>query len=150
MIVALDQVTDPRNVGAVLRSAAAFGALAVVLAVRGTPPVTGALAKAASGALEQVPLVHVVNLARALDLLKEAGFWICGLEATAQKTLADLDLGDRVAVVLGSEGGGMRRLVRERCDHLARLPTRGTQATINVSSAAAVALYELARARPDH
>jgi len=150
VIVVLDQVTDPRNVGAVLRSAAAFGALAVVLAVHGAPPVTGALAKAASGALEQVPLVRVVNLARALDQLKRSGFWICGLDATAPQTLAALDLGDRVVVVLGSEGGGMRRLVRERCDLLARLPTRGTQATINVSSAAAVALYELARARPDH
>src|SRR5439155_14272623 len=145
VMVVLDQVTDPRNVGAVLRAAAAFGALAVVLAVHGAPPVTGALAKAASGALEQVPLVRVVNLARALDRLKLSGFWICGLEATARQTLADLDLGDRVAVVLGSEGGGMRRLVREHCDYLARLPTRSAQATINVSSAAAIALYELAR-----
>jgi len=145
VMVVLDQVTDPRNVGAVLRSAAAFGALAVVLAVHGAPPVTGALAKAASGALEQVPLVRVVNLARALDRLKQSGFWICGLEANAPQTLATLDLGDRVAIVLGSEGSGMRRLVRERCDHLARLPTRATQATINVSSAAAVALYELGR-----
>jgi 23S rRNA (guanosine2251-2'-O)-methyltransferase len=150
VVVVLDQVTDPRNVGAVLRSAAAFGAFAVVLAVHGAPPVTGALAKAASGALEQVPLVRVVNLARALDRLKQSDFWVCGLEANAQQTLADLDLGDRVAVVLGSEGGGMRRLVRERCDHLARLPTRSAQATINVSSAAAIALYELARDRPDH
>jgi 23S rRNA (guanosine2251-2'-O)-methyltransferase len=149
VIVVLDQVTDPRNVGAVLRSAAAFGALAVVLAVHGAPSVTGALAKAASGALERVPLMRVVNLARALDSLKQSGFWICGLEATAPQTLAALDLGDRVAVVLGSEGGGMRRLVRERCDHLARLPTRSAQATINVSSAAAIALYELARARAD-
>ncbi|TMJ44940.1 MAG: 23S rRNA (guanosine(2251)-2'-O)-methyltransferase RlmB [Alphaproteobacteria bacterium] len=145
MIVVLDQVTDPRNVGAVLRSAAAFGAFAVVLAVHGAPPVTGALAKAASGALEQVPLVRVVNLARTLDRLKQSGFWVCGLEANAQQTLADLELGDRVAVVLGSEGGGMRRLVREHCDYLARLPTRSAQATINVSSAAAIALYELAR-----
>jgi len=147
VMVVLDQVTDPRNVGAVLRAAAAFGALAVVLAVHGAPPVTGALAKAASGALEQLPLVRVVNLARALDRLKQSGFWVCGLEANAPQTLATLDLGDRVAIVLGSEGGGMRRLVRERCDHLVRLPTRSAQATINVSSAAAIALYELARNR---
>jgi 23S rRNA (guanosine2251-2'-O)-methyltransferase len=146
VIVLLDQVSDPRNVGAVLRSAAAFGALAVVLSLHGAPPVTAALAKAASGALERVPLVRVVNLARALDRLKEAGFWICGLDENAPQTLPALDLGDQIAVVLGSEGGGMRRLVRERCDHLARLPTRSAQATINVSSAAAVALYELARA----
>ena len=145
IIVVLDQVSDPRNVGAVLRSAAAFGALAVVVAEHGAPPVTGALAKAASGAVEQVPLVRVVNLARAIDRLKQSGFWIFGLEATAQQTLTDLDLGNRVAVVLGSEGGGMRRLVREHCDYLARLPTRSAQATINISSAAAIALYELAR-----
>src|SRR6267378_7299527 len=147
VMVVLDQVTDPRNIGAVLRAAAAFGALAVVLAVHGAPPVTGALAKAASGALEQLPLVRVVNLARALDRLKQSGFWVCGLEANAQQTLADLELGHQVAVVLGSEGGGMRRLVRERCDHLARLPTRIAQVTINVSCAAAIALYELARNR---
>jgi 23S rRNA (guanosine2251-2'-O)-methyltransferase len=149
VIVLLDQVSDPHNVGAVLRSASAFGALAVVLTVHRTPPAAGALAKAASGALESVPLVRVVNLARALDRLKEAAFWICGLDETASQTLATVDLDERVALVLGSEGGGMRRLVRERCDYLARLPTRTQQPTINVSNAAAVALYELARDRHD-
>ena len=134
----LDQVSDPHNVGAVLRSAAAFGALAVVLAAHGAPPATGALAKAASGALETVPLVRAVNLARTLDQLKEEGFWVCGLDETADETLAALDLGERVAIVLGSEGGGMRRLVREHCDHLARLPTLAAQPTLNVSNAAAV------------
>ena len=149
VILLLDQVTDPHNVGAVLRSANAFGALAVVLPMHGAPPVTGALAKAASGALENVPLVRVVNLAHVLDRLKAAAFWICGLDETASQTLAALDLGERVALVLGSEGGGMRRLVRERCDYLARLPTRIQQSTINVSNAAAVALYELLRDRSD-
>ena len=149
VILLLDQVTDPHNVGAVLRSANAFGALAVVLPMHGAPSVTGALAKAASGALENVPLVRVVNLAHALDRLKAAAFWICGLDETASQTLAALDLGERVALVLGSEGGGMRRLVRERCDYLARLPTRIQQSTINVSNAAAVALYELLRDRSD-
>jgi 23S rRNA (guanosine2251-2'-O)-methyltransferase len=129
----------------VLRSAAAFGALAVMLAEHGAAPVTGALAKAASGALDRVPLVKVVNLARALDRLKEGGFWICGLDETAAEPLAALDLGPRVAIVLGGEGGGMRRLVREHCDYLARLPTRPAQPTLNVSNAAAIALYELAR-----
>jgi 23S rRNA (guanosine2251-2'-O)-methyltransferase len=147
IVVLLDQVTDPHNVGAVLRSAAAFGAFAVVIPEHGAPPAAAALAKAASGALETVPLVRVVNLARALDRLKEDRFWVCGLDAAAPHDLAALDLGERVALVLGSEGRGMRRLVRERCDHLARLPTRDGQ-TLNVSNAAAVALYELTVGRP--
>lgn len=147
ILVALDQVGDPHNVGAVLRSAAAFGAAAVILTRHGAPPAGGALAKAASGALERVPLVPVVNLARTLDRLKEAGFWVCGLSEDAPETLAALDLGDRVVLVLGSEGSGLRRLVRERCDHLARLPTSPLQPSLNVSNAAAVALYELARRR---
>jgi 23S rRNA (guanosine2251-2'-O)-methyltransferase len=145
VVVALDRVADPHNVGAVLRSAAAFGAGAVLVARHGAPPVGGALAKAASGALERVPLVRVVNLARALDALKRAGFWICGLDEGAATPLVQLELGQRVALVLGAEGGGMRRLVRTRCDHLARLPTLAAQPTLNVSSAAAVALYELVR-----
>jgi 23S rRNA (guanosine2251-2'-O)-methyltransferase len=149
VIVLLDQVSDPHNVGAVLRSASAFGALAVVLTVHRAPRAAGALAKAASGALERVPLVRVVNIARTVDRLKDAGFWICGLAATAPQTLAALDLGEHVTLVLGSEGGGMRRLVRERCDRLARLPTSAEQSTINISNAAAVALYELVRDRSD-
>jgi 23S rRNA (guanosine2251-2'-O)-methyltransferase len=147
VVVVLDRVGDPHNVGAVLRSAAAFGAAAVLIGRHGAPPVGGALAKAASGALETMPLVRVVNLARALDALKRAGFWICGLDAAAATPLSALDLGQRAALVLGSEGGGMRRLVRARCDHLARLPTLAAQPTLNVSNAAAVALYELFRGR---
>jgi 23S rRNA (guanosine2251-2'-O)-methyltransferase len=145
IVVALDQVSDPHNVGAVLRSAAAFGACAVVLAAHGAPPESGALAKAASGALDMVPLLREVNLARGLDRLKAAGFWCCGLDEEAAAPLAALDLGPRVVLVLGSEGGGLRRLVRERCDFLARLPTRPPLTSLNVSAAAAVALYELAR-----
>lgn len=147
IIVVLDRISDPQNIGAVLRSAAAFGALAVVVPAYGAPSATGALAKAASGAVEIVPLVRVVNLARALDRLKAAAFWICGLDETAPLPLARLELAERIALVLGSEGSGMRRLVRQRCDLLARLPTRPAQPTLNVSNAAAVALYELVRHR---
>jgi len=147
IIIVLDRLIDPQNVGAILRSAAAFGAAAVVVSKPGAAPITGAVAKAASGALECVPLVRAVNLARTLDRLKEAQFWICGLDETAAHSLGELDLGERIAIVLGSEGSGIRRLVREHCDYIARLPTRPAQPSLNVSNAAAVALYELVRNR---
>lgn len=147
LVLALDQVTDPHNVGAILRTAAAFGAAGVIVTDRHAPSDTGALAKAASGALELVPLMRAVNLARTMEQLKEAGFWLYGLDERGDAPLGSLDLGGRVCVVLGAEGEGLRRLTAEKCDQLVTIPTDKALAALNVSNAAAVAAYEWTRQR---
>jgi 23S rRNA (guanosine2251-2'-O)-methyltransferase len=148
-VLVLDQVTDPRNVGAILRAAAAFGVAAVITQDRNAPEETGALAKAASGALEKVPLFRAVNIARTLVALKAAGCWVVGLDAGGGRLSGPALRQRRVALVLGSEGDGMRRLTRDTCDEIAGLamPTGhpSEMESLNVSAAAAVALYELRR-----
>jgi len=144
-VIVLDQVTDPRNIGAVLRSAAAFGAVCVITQDRNAPEETGALAKAASGALETVPLIRAVNLARTLVALKAAGLWVVGLDAGGGPLSGPALAERRVVLVLGAEGSGLRRLTRETCDEVAGLAMPGSMESLNVSAAATVALYELGR-----
>jgi 23S rRNA (guanosine2251-2'-O)-methyltransferase len=147
LFLVLDQITDPHNLGAILRSAAAFGVTAVIVQDRHSPQATGVVAKSASGALDRVALTDVVNIARTLDLLKREGFQVFGLDDEGAYDIAGADLTGDVALVMGTEGDGLRRLVREACDKLLRLPTMPRMPSLNVSNATAVTLYEAARQR---
>ena len=141
VLLVLDQVTDPHNVGAIMRSAAAFGAIGIVTQDRHSPSEGGVLAKAASGALERVPWARVVNLNRALEEIAEAGFWRIGLAGDSTTEIKDALGPQRVALVLGAEGPGMRQNVRDHCDAVAKLPISDAVESLNVSNAAAIALY---------
>ncbi|MFO7973791.1 MAG: 23S rRNA (guanosine(2251)-2'-O)-methyltransferase RlmB [Candidatus Hydrogenedentota bacterium] len=147
--VVLDGIEDPHNFGAIVRSASALGALGVFFAKRHAAPLSIATFKSAAGAMEYIDLVEVTNIARALNTLKDAGFWVAGLDADAPQTLWEADLSGKTALVIGSEGKGMRRLVRESCDFVVRIPLIGPITSLNASVSAAIALAECRRQRRD-
>ena len=143
LLVMLDQVTDPHNVGAIIRSACAFGAGGIIMQSKNAPEAIGVLAKTACGAVEHVPMAYETNLSRALETLKDAGYFVIGLDERGEQEIGELPTYEKCVLVLGAEGPGLRRLVKENCDLLARLPMHGPMPSINVSNAAAVALYAL-------
>ncbi len=142
VVLLLDQVTDPHNIGALMRSAVAFGADAVIAPDAGAPEETGVLAKSASGALDLIPLIRVSNLVRAMEQLKKANYWCVGMDGYAKHSITEQKLPKKCALVMGSEGDGMRRLTAEKCDYLTKLPMSGRMESLNVSNAGAIALYE--------
>lgn len=147
VVVVLDGIEDPHNFGAIVRSAAACGAIAVIFGKDRAAPVSPASMKSATGAMEYVDLVVAANIARTLELLKQAGFWVAGLDAHGEKRLWEADLTGRIALVVGSEGAGMRRLVTERCDFTVSIPLTGPITSLNASVSAAVVLVECMRQR---
>lgn len=144
-VIVLDQVTDPHNIGAILRSVTAFGAQAIILTEKHSPNETGIIAKSACGAMELTPIVRVVNLARAIRELKENGFWCIGFGERAKQNLSTVPKDGKLALILGNEGTGLRRLTMEECDYVVKIPTVPHFPSLNVSNAAAIALYELKR-----
>ncbi|MEO5340182.1 MAG: 23S rRNA (guanosine(2251)-2'-O)-methyltransferase RlmB [Magnetococcus sp. MYC-9] len=145
LLLVLDTIEDPRNLGAVIRSAEAFGVMAVILPRDRTAPLSSAALKASAGAGERVDVVRVINLARAIGELQARGVHVCGLAAEAEQSLADFSFSGSVALVLGSEGKGLRRLTQEKCDTLLSIPIAGTVGSLNVAVAAGIALYEAQR-----
>lgn len=150
LIVLLDGVEDPHNLGAIIRSAECAGAHGVVIPQRRSASLTGVVEKTAAGALEHMPIARVVNLPRAIEELKEAGFWVVGAEASGDRWIYDVDLKGAIAIVIGGEGQGMHRLVAEKCDFVAKLPLLGKTTSLNASVAAGVVLYETVRQRIGH
>ena len=144
-ILILDQVTDPQNIGAIIRSCAAFGTKALIVQDKNSPQESGSMAKAAAGTMEMVPVVRVTNLSRAIETLKKNGFWVVGMDGYAKDNVDKIDKNTKLAVIMGSEGAGMRRLVEESCDITVRLPINPKVESLNVSTAAAVVLYELSK-----
>ena len=145
-ILILDQVTDPQNICAIIRSCVAFNTLALIMQDKNSPAETGAMAKASAGMIEHLPICRVTNLSRAIEQLKTAGFWTIGMDGYAQTTIDKLKKGGKTAIIMGSEGKGMRRLVEEACDITVRLPISEKVESLNVSTAAAIALYEISKA----
>jgi len=145
-LLMLDQITDPHNFGSIVRSAAAFQTTAIIFPEKNSPNLSsGTLAKTASGGLEHIPLVPVINLARTIDTLKQHNFWVVGLDETGQQTVGQLDLPGPIALIMGAESKGLRQLTKSKCDMLVKLPTNNTFPTLNVSNAAAITLYAIAQ-----
>lgn len=144
-VLVLDQVTDPQNIGAIIRSCAAFDTLGLIMQDKNSPLESGAMDKAAAGTIEFVPICRVTNLNRAIEKLKNAGFWVIGMDGYAETMIDKLDKSGKIAIVMGSEGSGMRRLVQENCDSSVKLPIAPNVESLNVSTAAAITLYELSK-----
>lgn len=144
-VLILDQVTDPQNIGAIIRSCAAFETLGLIVQDKNSPLESGAMVKASAGTIEFVPISRVTNLSRAIELLKENDFWVMGMDGYATTTIDKINKSGKIAIVMGSEGKGMRRLVQENCDSSVKLPISSQVESLNVSTAAAIALYELSK-----